>query len=148
LRSLAAQEPSANGRNYYLTQALEAEQRLVIDAPDPSRLPDDLLAGLPVGSFLRAMTARLDAEKADGKRLTVAFRFPDIGEEWGMQVRNSVVEVQPRLPEDADMTVTCDSQVWKEILTRKRNATAAFATGAVQVDRNRLELVRFLLLFR
>ena len=46
------------------------------------------------------------------------------------------------------MTVTADSQIWKEVLTRQRNATAAFAKGDVKVDRNRLELVRFLFLFR
>ncbi len=131
-----------------LTQALEAEEKVVIDAPDPSRFPDALFAQIPVESFLRAMTGRLDAKKADGKNLAVGFRFTDVGEEWGMTLRNSVVELAPRLPEGADMTVTTTSQVWKEVLTNKRNATMAFATGAVQVDRNRLELVRFLFLFR
>lgn len=148
LRALAAREPSANGRNYYLTQALEAEERVVLDAPDPSRLPDDLLASIPVSSFLRAMTVRVDPAKAEGLFVTVGLRFPDLGEDWSMRVRNSVVELQQGAPRGADMTVTCDSRVWKEILTGKRNATAAFATGAVQVDRNRLELVRFLFLFR
>ncbi len=148
LRALAAAETSANGRNYYLTQALEAEDKVVIDAPDPSRLPDDLLARIPVSSFLRAMTGRLDTGKAEGKRLAVGFRFTDVGEEWGMQLRSGVVELTPRLPEVPDMTVTTTSQVWKEVLTGKRNATMAFASGDVQVDRNRLELVRFLFLFR
>jgi alkyl sulfatase BDS1-like metallo-beta-lactamase superfamily hydrolase len=148
LRMLAARETSANGRNYYLTQALEAEEKVVLEAPDPSRFPDDLLAKIPVSSFLRAMTGRLDAKKADGKHLAVGFRFTDVGEEWGMYLRNSVVELAPRLPEGADMTVTTTSQVWKEVLTNKRNATMAFASGDVQVDRNRLELVRFLFLFR
>jgi alkyl sulfatase BDS1-like metallo-beta-lactamase superfamily hydrolase len=148
LRMLAAGETSANGRNYYLTQALEAEEKVVIDAPDPSRFPDDLLERIPVSSFLRAMTGRLDAKKAEGKRLAVGFRFTDVGEDWGMHLRHGVVELAPRLPEGADMTVTTTSRVWKEILTSKRNATMAFATGDVQVDRNRLELVRFLFLFR
>jgi alkyl sulfatase BDS1-like metallo-beta-lactamase superfamily hydrolase len=148
LRMLAAAETSANGRNYYLTQALEAEEKVVIDAPDPSRFPDDLLARIPVSSFLRAMTGRLDAKKAEGKHLSVGFRFTDVGEEWGMQLRNGIVELAPRLPAGADMTVTTTTQVWKEILTSKRNATMAFASGAVEVDRNRLELVRFLFLFR
>jgi alkyl sulfatase BDS1-like metallo-beta-lactamase superfamily hydrolase len=148
LRMLAADETSANGRNYYLTQALEAEEKLTVDPPDPSRLPPELLAKIPIASFLRAMTVRLDAKKADGKNLAVGLRFTDTGEEWGMRVRNSVVELAPRLPDGADMTVTTATQTWKEILTGKRNATLAFASGDVQVDRNRLELVRFLFLFR
>jgi len=148
LRELAAAETSANGRNYYLTQAMEAEDRLVVEAPSPARMPAELLEKIPVGNFLRAMTVRLDAKKAEGKNLAVGLRFPDIGEEWGMHLRNSVIELEPRLPDGADMTVTTSSHVWKEILTGKRNATMAFAGGDVQVDRNRLELVRFLFLFR
>jgi alkyl sulfatase BDS1-like metallo-beta-lactamase superfamily hydrolase len=148
LRSLAARETSANGRNYYLTQALEAEERVVVEPPDPTRLPAALLERIPVSDFLRAMTVRLDAQKAEGKSLAVGLRFPDVGEEWGMTLRNGVVELAPRLPANPDMTVTTDSLTWKQVLTRQRNATAAFARGDIQVDRNRLELVRFLFLFR
>lgn len=148
LRMLAAGETSANGRNYRLTQALEAEGQLEIPALDPARMPSELLASIPMREFLRAMVTRLDSTKAEGRNIAVGFRFTDTGEEWGMRVRNSIVELQPRLPEGADMTVTSDSLVWKEVLARKRNATAAFAKGDVVVDRNRLELVRFLFLFR
>jgi len=148
LRSLAAGETSANGRNYYLTQAMEAEEKITVEPPDPARLPPALLEKIPIANFLRAMTVRLDAKKADGKNLVVGLRFPDIGEEWTMRLRNSVIELEHRLPAGADMTVTTSSTTWKEILTGKRNATLAFASGDVQVDRNRLELVRFLFLFR
>ncbi len=148
LRALAAAESSANGRNWYLTQALEAEGRVTVEAPDPSRTPDELLERIPVGSFLRAMTVRLDPSKAGDKRLVVALRFTDTGEQWGMKLRNGVVELAPSLPDGADMTVTTDTRTWKRILTGKRNATLAFADGSVAVDRNRLELVRFLFLFR
>ena len=148
LRGLAASEPNANGRNYVLTQALETEERLALDPPDSSSIPDEMLTRVPVVQFLRAMTVRLDPAKAEGKSLAVGFRFPDVNEEWSMTLRNSVVAVDPGLPEHADMTVTAESRVWKEILSRKRNATAAFASGEVKVDRNRLELVRFLFLFR
>jgi alkyl sulfatase BDS1-like metallo-beta-lactamase superfamily hydrolase len=148
LRALAASETSANGRNYYLTQALEAEGKLTIGELDPSRMPDALLAEVPVSNFLRAMTVRLDPEKAADKNLAVGFRFTDVGEEWGMTLRNDIVELAPHLPAAPDMTVTTTTAVWKEILTNKRNATMAFAHGDVSVDRNRLELVRFLFLFR
>ena len=148
LRLLAAGETSANGRNYYLTQALEAEEKVKLEAPDPSKLPQAMLETIPVGNFLRAMTVRLDPAKAEGKTLSVGFRFPDVGEEWGMDLRHGIVDLHRGLPVAPDMTVTSTSQVWKEVLTRKRNATAAFASGDVQVDRNRLELVRFLFLFR
>lgn len=148
LRMLADAETSANGRSYYWTQALEAEDRLTVKPLDMSNFPRALLETISMRDFLRAMTRRLDPAKAEGKLLKVGFRFPDVGEEWGMTLRNSVVELRPELPAGADMTVTSSSLVWKEVLTRQRNATVAFASGDVQVDRNRLELVRFLFLFR
>jgi len=148
LRSLASTEPSANGRNYYLTAALEAEGKIEIKLPDPARAPAELLHDLPLEAYLRAMCTHLRPDRALGKNIAVGFRFPDVDQEWGIWVRNSVAELQPRMPEHADITVTVDSQVWKEILARKRNATAAFVRGDVKVDRNRLELVRFLFLFR
>ena len=148
LRMLAAVEPSANGRNYYTTQALEAEGRLTVAPLDASRFPRAVLETISIGDFLQAMSRRLDPTKAEGKLLKVGFRFPDVGEEWGMQLRNSVIELRPELPDGADMTVTTSSLVWKEVLTSQRNATVAFASGDLQVDRNRLELVRFLFLFR
>lgn len=148
LRMLAVGESSANGRNYYLTQALEAEGKIDIQPPDPAKAPDALLRAIPVGTFLRSMCARLRPDKARGRALAVGFRFPDLGQEWGIWIRNSVAELQPHLPERYDMLVTVDSTVWKEILARKRNATAAFVRGDVKVNRSRLELVRFLLLFR
>lgn len=148
LRILASGESSANGRNYYLTQALETEEKFTLELPDPSRLPQPMLESIPVANFLRAMTVRLDPAKAEGKTLSVGFRFPDLDEEWGMNLRHDVVELQQGLPPSPDMTVTVDSLVWKEILTRKRNAPSSFAAGDVKVDRNRLELLRFLFLFR
>ncbi len=148
LRMLAAAEPSANGRNYYLSAALESEGKIEMAAPDPAKAPVELLRALPVEAFMRALCVHLRPDKAQGRAITVGFRFPDVGEEWGVWVRNSIAELQPRLPEHYDMLVTVDSLVWKEILSRKRNATAAFVRGDIQVDRSRLELVRFLFLFR
>lgn len=148
LRLMATTESSANGRNYYMSEALEAEGRIKIEPPDPAKVPVELLRAIPIETFMRSLCTHLRPDKARGRKMTVGFRFPDLGQEWGVWVRNSIAELQPRLPEHADMMVTVDSQVWKEILARKRNATAAFVRGDVKVDRNRLELVRFLLLFR
>jgi len=148
LRKLGASQLSANARNYYLTQALEAEGAITITPPEPSTAPADLLASFPVGNFLRAMSVNLDAEKSEDVDTIVGFRFPDVDEEYTLHVRRGVAEVQPRFPVAPDITVTTDSTVWKEILANKRNAAAAIATGDVDVEGGRIALARFLLLFR
>jgi putative sterol carrier protein len=56
--------------------------------------------------------------------------------------------VQLRFPDEPDIVVTTDTLVWKENLPGHRNATVAFAGGAVEVEGSTIELVKFPLLFR
>jgi alkyl sulfatase BDS1-like metallo-beta-lactamase superfamily hydrolase len=148
LRALGARQLSANARNYYLTQASETLNRISIEPYDTSDTPDAMLRSFPMASFMNAMAANLDPENAQDIDTVVGFRFPDTGEEFTLHVRNSVAEVLPRFPDRPEMTVTADSMVWKGILARKRNAAAAIATGDVMVNGGKIELARFLLLFR
>lgn len=148
LRALGESQVSANGRNYYLTQALETEGALEIPPLDPSRIPIGQLRAFPVESFMRAMPVNLNAEMSAGKNIIVGFRFTDIDETYTIHVRSGVAEVQPGLPENPDMMVTTEAMIWKQLLSGHRNAAAAIATGAVGVDGGRVDLVRFLLLFR
>ena len=62
-------------------------------------------------------------------------------------MRRGVAELQPRFPEDPDIGVTVDSDVWKDLLTRRRNPALTFASDAVQVEGSTLGLIRFLQLF-
>jgi putative sterol carrier protein len=79
---------------------------------------------------------------------TVAgFIFPDTGEAFSVHVRRGVAEIQPRLPEKADLTVRMDSQVWKEVAAGLRSPAVAIAKD-MQVEGGRLDLIRFLSLFR
>ncbi|MFP6610402.1 MAG: alkyl sulfatase dimerization domain-containing protein [Deltaproteobacteria bacterium] len=147
LEQLASEEISANGRAYYLTQARET---LGFEIPtfDSENALDSLLAGLPVANYMYAMTVRLDAGKALDVNRKVAFRFPDAGQDYTLHVRRGVAELSPRAADDADITVTTDSMVWKRILAGKRNLVAAYAAGELEVEGSSVELARFLLLFR
>jgi alkyl sulfatase BDS1-like metallo-beta-lactamase superfamily hydrolase len=148
LRALGEMQISANGRSYYLTQALETEGALEIVPPDPATAPLDLLRGFPIGSFMRALPVNLDPGKSADTNVIVGFRFPDIGEQYTVHVRRGVAEVRPRFPDSPDIVVTADSMVWKEILAGRRNAAVAFARGAVEVEGGAIDLAAFLLLFR
>ena len=148
LTALGEAQISANGRNYFLTQALEAEKTLEIVPLDPSKAPVDLLRSFPIDSFMRSLPVNLDAEKSADKNVVVGFRFTDTGEAYTVHLRSGVAEVQPRFPDKPDIAVTMETLVWKEILSGRRNAAVAFAGGDVEVDGSTIELVKFLLLFR
>lgn len=147
LKKLGEGHRSASGRNYYLTQALELEGATTITPVDLATVPLDVLHRVPLAGIMQAMAVNLNAEKSLDTDRIVTFRFPDVSEVYTIHVRRGVAEVQPGSPEDAQIVVTVDSAVWKEILSGRRNPVVAFASGDINVDGSRLELVKFLGLF-
>lgn len=146
LRALAAQELSANGRNYYLTQALEAEG-LMLTPPALAETPPEVLATFPIGAIMHALPVFLDPAKAEDEYTTVGFRFPDIDEAYAVVVRRGVAEIRNEFPTDPDITVVVDSQLWKEIIARRRSALAALAKGELSVSGGRIAFGRFMKMF-
>ncbi len=148
LRELGRRSQSPNGRNYYLTQALELEGAVEVRNDLPTEGAQALIARLPIAQFMAALPVNLDPDKAADVELVVGFRFPDVEEAYGVHVRRGVAELRSRAPERPDASITTDTEVWKDIITGRRNAALAFASDDVAIDGSTLDLVRFLALFR
>ena len=149
LRALGQRSISPNGRNYYLTQALELEGEVIREAG--IRLDDNIrrvVAEVPIRNFIAAMPVNLDPEKAGDEDVVVGFRFPDVGREFTIHVRRGVAEFQEVFPESPDLSITTDSHVWREIILGARNPAVAFASGDVEIEGGVVAAVRFLGLFR
>ncbi len=148
LRELGRRSISPNGRNYYLTQALELEGAVELELDFNPENALALIGTIPIGDFIAAMPARLDPGKSESTNLIVGFRFPDVDEGYTIHVRRGVAEFRPRFPDAPDLVITADSGVWKEVVIGLRNPALAFASGDVEVDGSTLDLVGFLRLFR
>jgi alkyl sulfatase BDS1-like metallo-beta-lactamase superfamily hydrolase len=149
LRALARASISPNGRNYYLTQALELTGAAKISfEPTLDQGLREFLAELPVENFMAAMPVHLDPDRSEDTDMAVGFRFPDVDQSYGLHVRRGVAEFRRRLPENADVVVTADSRVWKEVVLGIRNPAAALLSGDVQVEGGTLDLVGFLRMFQ
>jgi alkyl sulfatase BDS1-like metallo-beta-lactamase superfamily hydrolase len=149
LRALARASSSPNGRNYYLTQALELTGAAEISfEPTLDQGLREFLAELPVENFMAAMPVHLDPERSAETDMAVGFRFPDVEQSFGLHVRRGVAEFRRRLPESADVVVTASSRVWKEVVLGIRNPAAALLSGDVQVEGGALDLVGFLRMFQ
>lgn len=148
LRALGRLELNANARNYYLTQALELEGAVELRdrvRPENART---FVGTVPIGRFVAAMPANLDYARSADRNIVAAFRFPDVGESYGIHVRRGVAEFIDRLPDDPDLTITVDSTVWRELVLGLRSPLKAFAAGDVEYSGTALELASFLRLFR
>lgn len=144
LRALAAKSGNANEKNYYFSQALEADGKLTLTGVKITR---ELAHRVPLAAIFNAMGARLNPEKSKDVTQTVGFRFPDTKEAYTVQVRRGIAFIEPAFPNRADITVTVSSNTWKDIVTKLVNPAAALARGDVKIEGGVLNLVRFLDLF-
>jgi len=151
LRALGQQSISPNGRNYYITQALELEGAVVVEPIPPTSEGLALAKAMPIGNFIAAMPGNLNAESAADVDSVMGFRFPDAGEAYGVHVRRGVAEVRRGFPEEPDVAITADAAVWIEVVAGARGLPAALATGDVEVEGGVTQVpavLRFLSLFR
>jgi alkyl sulfatase BDS1-like metallo-beta-lactamase superfamily hydrolase len=145
LKSLGGQQIASTARNYYLTQALEVENKLhigMMKIKDRQILPRITLEGIFEG-----MAVHLNPEKSADVDMIAGFRFPDTGEAYTVHVRHGVAEIQPKFPDKPDISLTVDSIVWKEVLTGFRNPAVALVKN-VDKEGGIINIMKFLSLFK
>ncbi len=90
---------------------------------------------------------RITREKSADVDQVLGFRFPDTDEAYTVHVRRGVAEIQPRFPQNPDITVTVNSNTWKEIAAGLRNPAVAIIRD-LDVEGGTINLIRFLNLFK
>jgi len=135
-RKLGYAQINAIWRNWYLSAARE------LDGFDPMLLQrgiassitsPDLVAALPAKAFVQSLPARLKAEETLDVTMTVGFRFPDVNEAYGIQIRRGVAQVDEQLPERSDLTLTLDKLTLERIQLGQLTMRDAVQRGLVQV---------------
>lgn len=148
LRALGRRQVNSNARNYYLTQALELEGEVEIEDRTKPENALSFVSTVPIGRFVAAMPANLLYDKSADKEMVVGFRFPDVGEAYGIEIRRGVAEFKETFPDNPDVTITADSNTWRELVLGLRSPLKAFASGDVKFTGSALDLLGFLRLFR
>ncbi len=149
MRSLGLASMNPNGRNYYLTQALELEGHTI----DPEVMTSEKLALIktfPIGNFIQAMTVALNPEKSAGVNKTLSFDFTDADEQYSLNVRSGIAEFIHGEVADADIRVSVTADDWIELVLGERSFAAALTSGSLSVEGGITELpglVSFLSLF-
>jgi len=119
-RSLGYGQINAIWRNWYLSAARELDAEnfdpmLVQRAIVRAITSPDLLAALPARAFVESFAVRLKAEETLLVTMTMGFRFPDVGETYGIEIRRGVAQFEEQLPEKTDLTITLDKAVLDRI---------------------------------
>lgn len=142
--ALGAAHTSANGHNYFASQAAELRGTLTITPNDKSALPDTFVDSLPIERFMQALPVRLRAEEVLEVDELAAFHFTDADQHYTVHVRRGVAEVQAVNKQDAALSITTTAALWKRLATKKVGPAEALLTGELSVDGGLLALRRFM----
>lgn len=140
--ALAAGHHNPCAHHWYATQAAELRGDLTLSGPDPQAIDPTFLDTLPIDAFMRGMATRLKAEDTLDADLTVRFVFEDVDRTWVVHVRGGVAEVRER-DAQAAVTIRTTAHAWRRLVARNE-AARAIRDGALSVEGDAIELMRFL----
>ncbi|MBB2496755.1 alkyl/aryl-sulfatase [Aquipseudomonas ullengensis] len=150
-RKLGYASMNINWRNWYLMSAMELEGKLDGDAAlqmtkgiREAFLSPDMLKNLPVKVFLQNWVTRIDPEKSADVNLTLGFVFPDIGEEWALEVRRGVVQLHQGIPAGTSLKLTFDKIYLDTVISGENSLLKGALLGDVKVDGSLLDIKTFL----
>ena len=146
LIALGEAHVSANGRNYYLTQALEVGRDSSSSHLNLPRVPRDQVKNLPLSIIFDSLPTNLDPKKCVDLVQSCAFDFGQ--SQLTVCVRRGIAEVRPGLDPNADIKVLVDELVWKEIVLGYKNGIKAIMQGELKIEGDPLAFGSFMGLFR
>lgn len=122
LQKLASQEISANGRNWYLTKALEIQQLIQIKPSESQKIETILKSSIKTCFIL--LSLNFNYQNAEGKNELILFYFIDTNEKISVHIRNGIVDVQFNSIENISPLIIVEIKkefIWKEIIARLKN---------------------------
>ena len=153
-RKLGYASMNINWRNWYLMSAMELEGKLAGEdvqqmavSMRSAFLSADMLKTFPARIFLQNWITRVDPEKANDVELTLGFSFPDIGEQWALEVRRGVVQLHQGIPEGTTLKLTLDKAYLDTVMSGENGLLKGALLGDVKVDGSLLEIKTFLSCF-
>lgn len=144
LTQLGHAQSNPNARHYYLTCALELSglKNSGLIKPTP-----ELVSNVPIATIFHAMAAHLNPEKCADVKQRVLFDFTDTKNQWTVEVRKGVAEVQPAKVAEPDLTIHVKETVWKELAAKIRKPLPTYLKGEIKVDGGQVAFLNFMKLF-
>jgi alkyl sulfatase BDS1-like metallo-beta-lactamase superfamily hydrolase len=140
LEQLGFQAEAATWRNAYLFGAQELRQGM--SKAKPRAIPPDLMRALSMDLVFDALGTRLNAPKAEGRKLLVHWKLSDPNEEYVLRLENSALTHDKGSPtQPVDATVALSRETWNLIALKEIGFPMALATGKVKVDGSLVKVI-------
>lgn len=139
LEQLGYQSEAATWRNAYLLGALEL--RGGVGPQPPALVNAELLKGISIDLAFDFLGVRLNAAKAEGKKIMINWTFTDLNQTYVMNLENSALtHTAGKLSDKADASVTLTRAALDAIALKQRTFLGSVLTGDVSVGGNPLKL--------
>jgi alkyl sulfatase BDS1-like metallo-beta-lactamase superfamily hydrolase len=146
LEQLGYQSEAATWRNAYLLGAAELRNG-VPNRPGSTANPE-LLKGITIDLAFDFLGVRLNAPRAEGKRVVINWNFTDLKQVYVMTLENSALtHVAGKQADDADAGVTLTRPAFDAITLKERTFVGSVVTGDVVISGNPLKLAELFSLF-
>jgi alkyl sulfatase BDS1-like metallo-beta-lactamase superfamily hydrolase len=107
-----------------------------------------MLKQIPIPRFFDAMSVRLNGPEADGKNIAVNITFTDRQENYVLKLENAVLHHTQADPDpEANATLKLTHDLYLRIFTGQVNMTDAVASGDLELEGDRNDLIQFFSLF-
>ena len=139
LEQLGYQSEASTWRNAYLVGAMELRGG-VPRAPARSSSNPDTLKAVSNELFFDYMAVRLDAAKAEGKKMVINWRFTDSNQQYAMTLENSALTHAAGQARDADATLVLSRAALDAVTLRQTTFPAAVQAGQIRIEGDRTKL--------
>ena len=146
-KALAERSRSANGRNYYLTQAMEWSGELNIGKQNVDAAPPQLIDSLPIEMFMKAMAVNLKPEHIDTTAKELLVEFEDLKRRYVIELRHGIADIREVRQSDVSLRIKTTSSAWKNLLAGRKNLPELLLAGELSLSGDKVELAEFLLHF-
>ncbi|WAR13440.1 YJCS-like protein [Mya arenaria] len=132
LTELGSRQLSNNGRNYYLTCAMEIATGLKLTSPQGSKA--EFINAFPIDYVIDTLPRLFKPEECEDRNETIVFEFSDPPSIHSIQLRNGVAISRHKEPKHCDIRVKVNEAVLKEVVAKTRSSAAALLSGDISVE--------------
>lgn len=119
-------------RNMYLTGAAEARANPA--AASVTTLSPDVVSAISVEQVFDMLAIRVDSALAEGKSVTLAFEFTDLGETRLVSIRNSVLIHEPGTGQPASATLKLSKPAFLGMIFGGQKPADLVMKGALSIE--------------
>ncbi len=147
LRKMGWENPTIEGRNWYLTQANILDGNInasTLQNIPKTNLVDEVLKTISNEDLLSNMLFKLDPIKTPEQDITLGIYLNDTQQGYTLEIRNDVVIYDPSYPEQYDITMFTDSETLKDVLLGKMKFLDGIVSKKITIEGDIRNFINFI----